>query len=70
MKGVAMKIAHRDNGAEHPPLIIAEIGINHGGDLDVAKNMVRPGKDIRRYLRDRTLADLMHPGSVSDVILS
>ena len=35
-----MKIAHREIGAEHPPLLIAEIGINHGGDLDVAKNMV------------------------------
>ncbi len=36
-----MKIAHRDIGPEHPPLVIAEIGINHGGDLDVAKDMVR-----------------------------
>ena len=25
---------------DRPPLVIAEIGINHGGDLDVAKNMV------------------------------
>ena len=36
-----MKIANRDIGPEHPPLVIAEIGINHGGDLDVAKKMVR-----------------------------
>lgn len=36
-----MKIAHRDIGPAHPPLVIAEIGINHGGDLEVAKNMVR-----------------------------
>lgn len=36
-----MKIAQRDIGPEHPPLVIAEIGINHGGDLDVAKTMVR-----------------------------
>ena len=35
-----MKIAHRDIGPQQPPLIIAEIGINHGGDLEVAKNMV------------------------------
>ena len=28
-------------GPEHPPLVIVEIGINHGGDLEVAKNMVR-----------------------------
>ena len=36
-----MKIAHREIGPEHPPLVIAEIGINHGGSLDVAKEMVR-----------------------------
>lgn len=36
-----MKIAHREIGTNHPPLVIAEIGINHGGDLAVAKEMVR-----------------------------
>ena len=36
-----MKIAGRAIGPEHPPLVIAEIGINHGGSLDVAKQMVR-----------------------------
>ncbi|WP_333715135.1 N-acetylneuraminate synthase family protein [Yoonia sp.] len=36
-----MKIAHREIGPDHPPLVIAEIGINHGGDLAVAKEMVR-----------------------------
>ncbi|MBL8483448.1 MAG: N-acetylneuraminate synthase family protein [Rhodocyclaceae bacterium] len=35
-----MKIGKREIGPEHPPLVIAEIGINHGGSLDVAKNMV------------------------------
>ena len=35
-----MKIGNRSIGPNEPPLIIAEIGINHGGDLDVAKNMV------------------------------
>ncbi len=35
-----MKIAHREIGPQHPPLVIAEIGINHGGSLDVAKGMV------------------------------
>jgi N-acetylneuraminate synthase len=36
-----MKIKDRAIGPDHPPLVIAEIGINHGGDLDVAKEMVR-----------------------------
>ena len=35
-----MKIAHRDICPSQPPLVIAEIGINHGGSLDVAKAMV------------------------------
>ena len=35
-----MKINHREIGPEHPPLVIVEIGINHGGNLEVAKNMV------------------------------
>lgn len=36
-----MQIAHRPIGPAHPPLVIAEIGINHGGSLEVAKEMVR-----------------------------
>ena len=35
-----MQIAHRHIGPEHPPLVVAEIGINHGGNLDTAKAMV------------------------------
>ncbi|MCL1629146.1 N-acetylneuraminate synthase family protein [Roseibaca sp. V10] len=36
-----LTIAGRAIGPMHPPLVIAEIGINHGGDLAVAKEMVR-----------------------------
>ncbi len=36
-----MKIAHRTVSKDSPPLVIAEIGINHGGDLNVAKKMVK-----------------------------
>jgi sialic acid synthase SpsE len=36
-----MKIASRQIGPDHPPLVVAEIGINHGGDLAVAKQMVQ-----------------------------
>jgi N-acetylneuraminate synthase len=35
-----MKIAGREIGPKAPPLVVAEIGINHGGDLAVAKQMV------------------------------
>lgn len=36
-----MKIAHRRLSPENPPLVIAEMGINHGGSLSVAMDMVR-----------------------------
>ena len=36
-----MKIGNREISPYHPPLVIAEIVINHGGDIEVAKNMVR-----------------------------
>lgn len=35
-----MKIGNRSIGPNEPPLIIVEIGINHGGDVGVSKNMV------------------------------
>ena len=35
-----MKIGNLEVSYQLPPVIIAEIGINHGGDLSVAKNMV------------------------------
>ena len=33
-------LGHRRLGIEYDPLVIAEIGINHGGSLEVAKRMV------------------------------
>ena len=35
-----MKVGNRSIGQNEPPLVTAEIGINHGGDLGVTKNMV------------------------------
>ena len=39
-----MYIKDRKIGSEENPLIIAEIGINHGGNLDIAKQMVDSAK--------------------------
>ena len=48
-----IEIAGRKIGAEHPPLVIAEIGINHEGSLEVAKEMVdaafRAGVEIVKH---------------------
>ena len=35
-----MQIARRKIGPSEPPLVISEIGINHGGNLALAKHMV------------------------------
>lgn len=35
------EIAGRQIGHDHPPLVVAEIGINHGGDLECAKALVK-----------------------------
>ena len=39
-----IQIANRKVGIDFPPLVIAEIGINHEGSLDVAKKMVDAAK--------------------------
>ena len=35
-----MKIGNRSIGPNEPPLIIAEIGNNHEGDFELAKDMI------------------------------
>lgn len=48
-----IEIAGRKIGAEYPPVVIAEIGINHEGSLEVAKEMVdaahRAGVEIVKH---------------------
>lgn len=41
MPNRSIVISGREIGPDHLPLVVAEIGINHGGNLDVAKKMVR-----------------------------
>jgi N-acetylneuraminate synthase len=36
----AVKIGERFIGEDHPVYIIAEIGINHNGSIDVARKMI------------------------------
>ena len=35
-----MKIGNRLVGDNHPAYVIAEIGINHNGDVELAKKMI------------------------------
>jgi len=48
-----ISIAGRKIGCKHPPLVIAELGINHNGSLDIAKTMVdaaaRAGVEVIKH---------------------
>ena len=44
MLNIYIEIAGRKIGPDYPPLVIAEIGINHEGSLQVAKEMVDAAK--------------------------
>lgn len=41
MPANSIQIGQRSVGPEYSPLVIVEIGINHGGDIEVAKHMVK-----------------------------
>jgi N-acetylneuraminate synthase len=49
----SIEIAGRKIGADYPPLVIAEIGINHNGNLQIAKEMVdaaqRAGVEVIKH---------------------
>ena len=51
--GEVIKIANRLIGPEHPPLVIAELGINHNGSLETAFKLVdsaaRSGVEIIKH---------------------
>jgi len=40
-----LKIQNKIIGSEHPVFIIAEAGVNHNGDIDLAKRLVREAKE-------------------------
>lgn len=44
MPSKIMQIGNRLVGSDHPPLVVAEIGINHNGSLEIAKQMVDSAK--------------------------
>ncbi|MEC9092509.1 MAG: N-acetylneuraminate synthase family protein [Planctomycetota bacterium] len=57
-----LEIAGRKVGSEYSPLVIAEIGINHNGDLGIAKEMVdsakKAGAEIVKF-QSHVIADEM-----------
>lgn len=53
MPSPEIAIAHRRVGPEHVPLVVAELGINHGGSLPIAREMVdaaaRAGVEVLKH---------------------
>lgn len=45
-KSRTIRIGDRQVGDGQPTYIVAEIGINHNGDLDIAKEMIRVAKQV------------------------
>jgi len=41
----AVKLGNRWVGEGHPTYIVGEIGINHNGDIEIAKQLIRAAKD-------------------------
>jgi len=42
---IQIEIAGRKIGDGHPVFIIAEAGVNHNGDIELAKQLVRGAKE-------------------------
>jgi sialic acid synthase SpsE len=72
----SLKIANRLIGYEHPPLVIAEIGINHEGSVDKAVKMIddaaAAGCECVKFqchvIQDEMIPNNVIPGNASESI--
>lgn len=66
-------IGNKIIGRNHPPIIIAEIGVNHDGNIDIAKNLIdqakQSGSDFVKF-QHRSLKDTYIESSEGDSELS
>ena len=71
MNNNVIKIAERRIGYKHPPLVIAEIGINHQGSLDIAKKMVdmaiNSGVEVIKH-QTHIVSDEMSPKAKENIV--
>ena len=63
MNNLYLEIQGRKIGIDFPPLVIAEIGINHNGDLNLAKDLIDAatfaGFDAVKFQK-RSIASALH----------
>jgi N-acetylneuraminate synthase len=72
----ALKISNRFVGPDHPPLVIAEIGINHEGDFGKALRMVNDAADAGcecvkfqcHVIDDEMIPNTVVPGNAKESI--
>ena len=55
MEAVLELCPGRKVGGDHPCFVIAEIGINHQGDVNIAKRMIKVAKVMDRRITASTL---------------
>jgi N-acetylneuraminate synthase len=71
-----MQIRHREIADDQPPLVIAEIGINHEGDMTKARRMVddaiAAGCECVKFqchvIDDEMIPNDVVPGNATDTI--
>src|SRR3990167_3899020 len=69
----SIRIGGRDIGDGQPPFVIAEVGINHNGDVNLAKQMVHAAKEAGahciKFQTHLTGKEMIHtqmtPGAIS-----
>ena len=69
----SIRIGGREVGDGHPPFVIAEVGINHNGDVNLAKQMVYAAKEAGAHcikfqthlIGKEMIHTQMTPGSIS-----
>ena len=71
---VSIKINNREIGPDFPPLVLAEVGINHEGDFNKAISLIDAASSVgaevikfQTHITDKEMIKTdMKPGDISD----
>lgn len=69
---ITIRIAEREVGAGHPVFVVAEVGINHGGSVEMAKQLVeavaKSGADAVKFQTYRTEKRVARDSPIFDIL--